>query len=98
VLDGLAVAVAGAGEPAIAILADHHRAQGGRPAATVLGPGDGAKLPIGSAVAVTGAAMHVLDYEPTWSPANHALSTTLPAVLALAEVIGASPPPSSMGP
>jgi aconitate decarboxylase len=29
--------------------------------------------------------MHVLDFEPMWSPANHALSTTLAAVLALAE-------------
>ena len=29
--------------------------------------------------------MHVLDFEPMWSPATHALSTTLPTVLALAE-------------
>ena len=34
--------------------------------------------------------MHVLDFEPMWSPANHALSTTLPAVLAMAEPAGAS--------
>lgn len=33
--------------------------------------------------------MHVLDYEPMWSPPNHAVSTTLPAVLALAETGGA---------
>ncbi len=33
--------------------------------------------------------MHVLDFEPMWSPANHALSTTLPAVLALAECAAA---------
>ena len=34
--------------------------------------------------------MHVLDFEPMWSPANHALSTTLAGVLALAEARGAS--------
>jgi 2-methylcitrate dehydratase PrpD len=33
--------------------------------------------------------MHVLDFEPMWSPANHALSTTLAGVLALAEARGA---------
>jgi aconitate decarboxylase len=31
--------------------------------------------------------MHVLDYEPMWSPANHAVSTSLPTVLALAEIL-----------
>jgi aconitate decarboxylase len=30
--------------------------------------------------------MHVLDYEPMWNPANHSLSTTLPALLAVAEM------------
>ena len=29
--------------------------------------------------------MHVLDFEPMWNPANHQMSTTLPAALALAE-------------
>jgi len=32
--------------------------------------------------------MHVLDYEPMWLPPTHALSTTLPAVLALGESRG----------
>ena len=32
--------------------------------------------------------MHVLDYESMWSPANHAISTTLPAVLAVCEAEG----------
>ncbi|MPY95980.1 MAG: MmgE/PrpD family protein [Acidimicrobiia bacterium] len=88
VLDGLAVAVAGAREDAVGILADHHRSQGSRPAATVLG----LDFKVGTvpAAALNGAAMHVLDFEPMWSPANHALSTTLPAVLALAEVTEAS--------
>ncbi|MDH3413720.1 MAG: MmgE/PrpD family protein, partial [Gammaproteobacteria bacterium] len=37
-----------------------------------------------------GAAMHVLDYEAMWSPATHATSTCLPALLALAEQRSAS--------
>ena len=35
-------------------------------------------------------AMHVLDFEPMWTPATHALSPALAPVLALAESIGAS--------
>ena len=92
VLDGIAIAVAGAREPAIQLLAAHHRAhypvQGGAPSATALGLGF--KLPPVAAAALNGAAMHVLDFEPMWSPANHALSTTLPVVLALAEQCGAT--------
>jgi len=82
-LDGLAVAVAGAEEDAIQILADHYRAYEARPEATALGLGFRTAAPC--AAALNGAAMHVLDFEPMWSPATHALSTTLPAVLALAE-------------
>jgi 2-methylcitrate dehydratase PrpD len=43
-----------------------------------------------AAAALNGAAMHVLDFEPMWSPANHALSTTLAGTLALAEEKGSS--------
>jgi len=82
-LDGLAVAVAGVEEKAIRLLAEHYRAYGARPEATALGLGFRTAAPC--AAALNGAAMHVLDFEPMWSPANHALSTTLPAVLALAE-------------
>jgi 2-methylcitrate dehydratase PrpD len=82
-LDGLAVAVAGAEEKAIRLLAEHYRGYGARPEATALGLGFRTAAPC--AAALNGAAMHVLDFEPMWSPANHALSTTLPAVLALAE-------------
>jgi aconitate decarboxylase len=88
VLDGLAIAVAGTAETAIRLLAEHYREQGGVPAATAIGLGD--RLPTVAATALNGAAMHVLDFEPMWSPANHALSTTLPAALALAEQRGAS--------
>jgi aconitate decarboxylase len=83
VLDGIAVAVAGTREQAIHILAAHHREQGGAAQATAIG--NGFRLNTVSAAALNGAAMHVLDFEPMWSPANHALSTTLAGVLALAE-------------
>jgi len=82
-LDGLAVAIAGTKEEAIRLLAEHYRGYGARPEATVLGLGFRTAAPC--AAALNGAAMHVLDFEPMWSPATHALSTTLPAVLALAE-------------
>ncbi|HTB01871.1 MAG TPA: MmgE/PrpD family protein [Bradyrhizobium sp.] len=83
VLDGIAVAIAGTQEEAIHILAAHHREQGGAAQATAIG--NGFRLNAVSAAALNGAAMHVLDFEPMWSPANHALSTTLAGVLALAE-------------
>jgi aconitate decarboxylase len=83
-LDGLAVAVAGTEEHAIRLLAEHYRGYGARPEATALGSGFRTAAPC--AAALNGAAMHVLDFEPMWSPANHALSTALPAVLAMAEI------------
>ena len=42
------------------------------------------------AALVNGAAMHVLDYEPMWLPATHALSPALAAALALGETLGSS--------
>lgn len=84
VLDGIAVAVAGATEEeAIHILAAHLREMGGTPQATAIGCGF--RLNTVSAAALNGASMHVLDFEPMWSPANHQLSTTLAGTLALAE-------------
>jgi aconitate decarboxylase len=80
--------VAGTEEEAIQILADHYKEQGGTPQATAIG--NGYRLNTVSAAALNGAAMHVLDFEPMWSPANHALSTTLAGVFALAEARGAS--------
>jgi aconitate decarboxylase len=88
VLDGIAIAIAGTEEEAIHILAAHHKEQGGAPQATAIG--NGFRLNTVAAAALNGAAMHVLDFEPMWSPANHALSTTLAGVLALAEHRGAS--------
>jgi len=83
VLDGIAVVVAGSREDAIGILADHYRSLGGTPDAAVLGLGF--RTSATAAAVLNGASMHVLDFEPMWNPANHALSTTLPAILALAE-------------
>ncbi|MGE0222212.1 MAG: MmgE/PrpD family protein [Acetobacteraceae bacterium] len=87
VLDGLAVAVAGVSEEdAVPILAKTLRALGGNPVATAIACGFRTD-PVRTA-AINGAAMHVLDFEPMWSPATHALSVTLPVALALAEARG----------
>jgi aconitate decarboxylase len=89
VLDGIAVAVAGANiEEAPRLLAEHCLDQGGKPVATALG----LKLSLSTiqAALVNGASMHVLDYEPMWLPATHALSPTLGAILPLAETLGSS--------
>ncbi|MGE0803412.1 MAG: MmgE/PrpD family protein [Lautropia sp.] len=64
--------------------------QGSRPVATLIG--HGRRVAAVDAARANGAAMHVLDYEPMWNPANHSLSTVLPAVLALAEWLAARPP------
>jgi 2-methylcitrate dehydratase PrpD len=80
VLDGIAVAVAGSREAAIGILADHYRERGGTPDAAVIGLGFSTSAT--AAAVLNGASMHVLDFESMWNPANHALSTTLPAILA----------------
>ena len=89
VLDGLAVAVAGARtEPVVDILAGHLLDQGSRPVATVLGLG--IRLGTVSAALLNGVSMHVLDFEPMWIPSTHALSPVLSAILPLAEERGAS--------
>src|SRR5580704_18757174 len=88
VLDGIAIAIAGTEEQAIHILAAYHKEQGGAEQATAIG--NGFRLNTVAAAALNGATMHVLDFEPMWSPANHALSTTLAGVLALAETRGAN--------
>jgi 2-methylcitrate dehydratase PrpD len=82
VLDGIAIALAGTDEDAITILAEHYRGMAARPDAVVLGLGFRTAPTL--AAALNGASMHVLDFEPMWTPSNHALSTTLPAILALA--------------
>lgn len=83
ILDGLSVAAAGAGHEPVAVLWSVLRALGGQGSASVIGKASGTSPD--TAAYVNGAAMHVLDYEAMWSPATHATSTCLPAVLALAE-------------
>jgi 2-methylcitrate dehydratase PrpD len=92
-LDGIAVAVAGARvEEAPRILAAHFAdpltGGGGASSAALLGLNT--RLGTVPAALVNGAAMHVLDYEPMWLPATHALSPSLAAALALGETLGMS--------
>ena len=82
-IDGLAVAAAGAHEPGPALVAQLSRAMGAREISTVIGHGFSTFPAL--AARVNGLSMHVLDFEPMWNPPNHALSPILPAVLALAE-------------
>jgi aconitate decarboxylase len=89
VLDGVGVAVAGARiEEAPRILADYLRQQGSSVQSSAFG--FGFSLAAVPAALLNAASMHVLDFEPMWTPATHALSPTLAPVLALAEQIGAS--------
>jgi 2-methylcitrate dehydratase PrpD len=85
-LDGIGVAVAGSiKEEPPTILAAHIKEKGSQGNASVIGFGFKAH-PVDAAY-INGGSMHVLDYEPMWSPANHAISTNLPAILALAETL-----------
>ena len=83
VIDGLAVAAAGAAERGPSLMADMARQDEPSGAATVIGHGFSAALSV--AARINGMAMHVLDFEPMWNPPNHAISPLLPALLALAE-------------
>jgi len=89
VLDGVAVAVAGARiEEAPKILGNYLREQGSKSECAALG--FGFRLAPVPAALLNAASMHVLDFEPMWTPATHALSPALAPTLALAESIGAS--------
>jgi 2-methylcitrate dehydratase PrpD len=81
--DGIAVAVAGAREPAVQYLARHAKALGGTRQASLWGYG--VKSSTVHAAYVNGAATHVLDFEPMWLPPTHAVSPVLSVALALAE-------------
>jgi aconitate decarboxylase len=92
-LDGVSVAVAGARlEEAPRLLAAHLAdpltGTGGGTASSLLGLN--ARLGAVPAAMVNGAAMHVLDFEPMWLPATHALSPALSPALALGEALGSS--------
>src|SRR5215218_2668126 len=90
VLDGIAVAALGSSQAGPKMLAALAAENGGAPVATLIGHPHRVSGP--DAARANGAALHVLDYEPMWNPANHSLSTTLPALLALAEMLGRSHP------
>lgn len=85
--DGIAVATLGAREAAPQLLYLQALESNGTPHATPIAQGP-QSLPASTVARINGAAMHVLDFEPMWNPANHSLSTTLPALLALAEMRG----------
>ena len=92
-LDGLAVAVAGARlETAPRLLLEHLTDQvtgsGGGASSSLLGIN--ARLGTVPAALVNGSSMHVLDFEPMWLPATHALSPALAPSLALGETLGSS--------
>lgn len=88
VLDGVAVAVAGARiETAPKVLANYLRDQGSKPQCSALG--FGFRLAPVPAALLNATAMHVLDFEPMWTPATHALSPALSPALMLAESTGA---------
>jgi 2-methylcitrate dehydratase PrpD len=82
-----AVGIAGSRETAPGIIAEHIRAFGGAGQATALN--FGFRTTVVAAASLNGASIHVLDYEPMWNPPTHAVSTTLPTVLALGESLDA---------
>jgi aconitate decarboxylase len=82
--DGVAVALAGCRETPVVIAAEHQASLGGAPQASVWGAG--IRLSVVQATCINAMAAHVLDFEPMWSPPTHAISPTVPAALALAEV------------
>src|SRR5262245_44721151 len=77
--DGIAVAVAGARELPVRLLASHAKALGGARQASLWG--HGLKSSTVHAAYVNGAATHVLDFEPMWLPPTHAVSPVLPVAL-----------------
>lgn len=89
-LDGLAVMVAGAGEPLGLgrITTDYVRALGGPPDSSVIG--GGFKTSAMNAAYANGTFGHALDFDNTWWPLNHPTSPTLPAIMAIAERDGLS--------
>lgn len=82
-IDGLSVTFAGSNESGPRFAGELARQQCNSPMVTVIGQGFTTSL--SQAAQINGMSMHVLDYEPMWNPPNHALSSVLPGLLALAE-------------
>jgi 2-methylcitrate dehydratase PrpD len=83
IADGIAVAMAGTREEPPAIVAGYARDLGAAPVSSVWGFGFRTS-PYHAAYA-NAVSMHVLDFEPMSNPPTHAVSPTVPPVLALAE-------------
>lgn len=89
VLDTLGVALAGADDDLVRILAAELEEQGGTPSASVIGAE--LRLPPASAALLNGTMAHALDYDDVnLAMPGHPSVAVLPAVLALAEERGAS--------
>jgi 2-methylcitrate dehydratase PrpD len=90
IIDCLGVVLAGCIEPGPKILREYVREEGGKQEAGVIG--GGFKAPASEAALANGISAHVLDYDDVWiDPYRvHATAPSLPAILAIGEVIGAS--------
>ena len=86
ILDGCANFLAGSREPLSEPTVDYVRELGGPEQATVAGHGFRTH-PVHAAYA-NGVFCHAMDFELMWYPPTHPTSTTLPALLALAEQRG----------
>lgn len=88
-LDWLGVALAGACEPLVHMLAEEAREQGGHAQATVIG--HALATSSRQAALINGAASHALDYDDVnMACTGHPSVALVPALLALAETRGAS--------
>jgi 2-methylcitrate dehydratase PrpD len=87
-LDWLGVALAGRREPLVTILADELAPAGAPGDCTVLGLGR--RAPLMEAVLINGAMGHALDFDDVIIAMGHPTAPVAPAVLGLAEVLGAS--------
>ncbi len=85
--DAVGVLLAGSTQPVGQIIQRYARARGGRPEATVIGPGF--KTSATDAALVCGTMAHALDYDDMGAY-GHPTAPLLPALLALGELRGAS--------
>ena len=84
-MDGLAVMLAGSLEPLGLgrMVIDYVRESGGTPQASLVA--GGFRSSMANAAFANGTLAHALDFDNTFYPLNHPTSTTLPAILAIAE-------------
>jgi len=88
ILDGMANMLAGATQPLAALMSQYVQAMGGTPTCSVVGQGYKTNPPF--AALANGVFLHCLDFEIQGYPPTHGTSATLPAALALGEMVGAS--------